>query len=91
MTEARTREQRLARQEHDDGDPETEVWYRSAHSRGGRASVYHADPECYQILDPEKYTADTRRAAKLRWLAPCQVCVLKSVPGKDLGGEPSDD
>lgn len=76
MTEARTREERIARQEHDDGDPDDSVVYRKAHSRGARGIAYHDDPECPRILHPEKYTDGTRREAQLRWLGPCQVCSL---------------
>lgn len=89
MTHTR-RAERIERQDDDDGDDDDTVFHRRAHSRGARATAYHETLDCSGVLSPEDYTETTRRAAQLRWLGPCQWCVLKSVEGKDLSEQATD-
>lgn len=70
-----TREDRIQRQELDDGDPDDEV------HTGPGSPIYHDDRDCQrlkQVADDEIGT-DTRRAEQRRWHAPCSWCVLDDV------------
>lgn len=72
MPEVNTsREDRLARQQLDDGDPEDTVYF----VRG--ANFYH-ERDCY-ILEQSTNSIDddTREAAQRAWKAPCEQCVLE--------------
>lgn len=67
------REQRIDRQEQDNGDPDDTVWYVSVNGNGNRA--YHENDDCQYIRHTEPKDT-TREGAQKRWLAPCQNCIL---------------
>lgn len=77
-----TREERLARQEDDEGDSDETVYL----GRGGRAgngtNTYHDNRDCNFLQRAETVTETNRKGAQCRWLAPCTHCVLD-----DTGGE----
>lgn len=94
-----TREERLRRQDFDDGDPTDTVWYVPSKSRrtGGtkatkpRGSSYHNDPDCHAIGRSDATEPDdtTRQKAQDAWQSPCTKCVLDGIPPKP--GEDADD
>lgn len=95
-----TRDERMRRQDHDDGDPDDTVYFvprRKRETTGPastkpRGSTYHEDPSCQAISrsgaeDPKE---TTRRDAKAKWLGPCTKCVLDGVPPKAGESDESD-
>lgn len=70
-----SREERIARQALDDGDPAEDVYL----PRTTRALFYH-ERDCYVLAQsgPEPRSMP-RRTAKARWKAPCLRCVLAEV------------
>jgi len=76
-----TREDLLARQEHDPGDPDDTVYVRPAGSPGSDSRttprIYHDDAGCRNLGDdPDE---STRAAEQQRWRGPCKDCVLADV------------
>lgn len=77
-----TRDERLSRQDRDDGDGEDTVYViQSGTMRDDRISTvntYHDTEECPHFnrrkRDPREMS---RKGAQLRWLGPCKICVLK--------------
>lgn len=76
------REDRIARQDYDDGDPDDDVFHR-LRSKRNTAYAYHEDRECREMasVPDDAVEVITRRAAQHKWLAPCEFCVLESVLG----------
>lgn len=71
MSGQTTREERLDRQDRDPGSPDDGVVTTQR--------TYHDDPDCRHVekADAGKIRDDLDRSgAQLRWLAPCQLCVL---------------
>lgn len=69
------REERLARQQLDDGDPDEDVYL----PRTTRSLVYH-EPDCYILAQSNTEPRSMpRRTAKQRWKAPCLRCILAGV------------
>lgn len=64
-------DERLERQELDDGDPGDEVYF----GVGEWSKMYHEDRGC-QYFDSATVKSGARKAAQKRWLAPCSGCVL---------------
>lgn len=82
-----TSEERIARQELDDGALDDTVWFirygatENADPRygtGARGGAYHEREACPHVANraPAEVRESTREGAQLRWLAPCRVCVL---------------
>lgn len=70
-----TRDDRLERQNLDDGDPEDTV-FTGRHAPGNSGEhIYHDDPDCNRIRQDE-LKEWTRREAKLHWKAPGLCCVV---------------
>lgn len=77
-----SREERLARQERDDGAPDDDVYRKRSHP----IRVYHDDRDCHILVQsPGEPKTETRAAAQRAWRAPCRWCVL----GETFGGWPS--
>lgn len=72
---ATTREERLARQERDDGDGDDTVVLAVGERHTANVTVYHEDADCSRLHECETRET-TREAAQRRWLAPCLCCVL---------------
>lgn len=74
-----TRQERIERQNRDDGDLDDSVYLKV----GGRAAVrtYHDEADCPTINGGD-VRERTRRGAQRAWKAPCRYCVLG-----DGGGE----
>lgn len=71
-----TRDQRLARQDRDQGDPDDEVFIATTENSASH-QVYHDDKGCRHMRGQDGQTT-TRRAAQIRWLAPCLNCVIET-------------
>jgi hypothetical protein len=84
---ALSREERLALQDDDPGDPDTGVYVQtSAEDARQKASRYHSTTNCSRVrvsADPDGYEQRPRREAWQRWLAPCSACVLDSPSADD--------
>lgn len=67
-----TREDRLARQQRDPGDPEDDVY------TARNSPYYHDDRDCKRLkqVADDDVSSDTRAAEQRRWKAPCLWCVL---------------
>jgi len=73
-----TREELLARQELDSGNPDDTVYVRPSEGNGSttqtHARVYHDDADCYNLAaNPEE---STRAAEQQRWRGPCKTCTV---------------
>lgn len=82
-----TREEREARIERDDGDPEETV---HTVARSSQSMIYHDDPTCQGLFNDATLKAWTREQAQDRTRAPCRYCVLKdaSTNTKSTGMDP---
>lgn len=69
-----TSEERIERQERDNGAPEDTVWQATGGSY--KSLRYHDDRNCSYLNQSDGDPEDMARAeAKARWLAPCTHCV----------------
>lgn len=84
-----TRDQRLAWQAYDPGDPDDEVWINTKPGTG-RVVTYHDTLDCTGAKGGTiaEFEPRTRRAAQLRWTAPCRQCVIPVETPR--GGFPDD-
>lgn len=75
------REDRIHRQQRDDGDPTDTVYLKqTATATSGTKAVYHDTLECHQAPgDRSEYTTVERERAHDQWLSPCRMCVLDAV------------
>lgn len=69
-----TRDERIARQAEDDGDPDAPVYLAQGGAYGSH--FYHDDQDCPKLKKTDAIAEVTRRAAQLKWRAPCSECVL---------------
>jgi len=76
------REQRVERQELDDGDPEATVYISGGGDRRSRGDTYHDDPECLRFKVDGR-TELARKDAQRKWMGPCGWCVLEEGPNSD--------
>jgi len=96
-----SREERIALQKEDRGDPEDTVYYLPAKveewgsREKTRGRVYHGRVDCPNIRQSGREpSAVTRAAAQRRWLAPCKFCILRSeseVPDEPPAPDKYDD
>jgi len=77
-----TREERVARIELDDGDPDDEV---TVSANTTATCHYHDSPDCPQFGAADHITM-TRRQAHLAERAPCKTCILETA--RSNCGEP---
>jgi len=79
-----TREDLLARQDLDPGDPEDRVFVAAAGSPGSETRTtprtYHDTRDCQNLDGVDE---STRAAEQQRWRGPCKVCVLDDVEVAD--------
>lgn len=72
-----THEERVARNNRDDGDLDDEVVYGPANS----VNSYHESYKCSNAPDKDRCKPITRRQAHRQFRAPCKDCVLDEVDG----------
>lgn len=71
------RDERLRRQEFDDGDPDDEVAVGKTNGGSG-PTHYHDNGDCPRLRGYEngEVVTVTRAAAQQRWRAPCTKCTV---------------
>ena len=80
-----SREEAIARAEHDHGDDGDVVWMNQTSWN----RIYHDDPACSH-LSPNTLVEFTRREAQNKEYGPCKVCTLDTAYTSHTGSLPTD-
>jgi hypothetical protein len=75
-----SREERIAAQDGDHGDPDDDVFVSNQTTSSSGTYKYHNTRECRALatLPDEDVWELPRSGAQRRWLAPCNYCILGS-------------
>lgn len=71
-----TRDERIQRQDLDDGADTDTVYLKNGGRAGSGATTYHDTPDCPRLTQSDGTREMTRRDAQLRWKGPCGTCTL---------------
>jgi len=85
------RQERVARQERDEGDAQDTVYLPENPRGSGKGEAYHEDADCPQRQGARDDGVQemTRADAQAAWFTPCRTCVLDDVDRRNPA--PDDD
>lgn len=72
-----TRDERIQRQNLDDGGDTDTVYLKDGGRSGSGATTYHDDPDCPRLNQSGGVRETTRRDAHLQWKGPCGTCTIR--------------